>query len=99
MGGERHPGWPAFYHAGDGTWTMQDPMCYVLKSQKFVSSDRERDEYLVRAVPAGGVLRIIRGEGRWKQVEVLENGKVVATGWIDAHFVKKADRQDEPKPE
>ena len=77
---------------------MNDPASYVLKSQKYVSSDTERDAYLVRAVPAGGMLRIVKAEGRWKQVEVIENGKAVATGWIDAHFTKSVEKVDTAPP-
>ena len=77
---------------------MQDPVSYVLKERKYVSSARERDSYLVRAVPAGGVLRIINADGRWKQVEVIEDGKVAATGWIDAHVIKKASKMESSAP-
>jgi hypothetical protein len=90
--GERHKGWSDFYYADNGTWKMLDPASYVLREQKYVSSDRERDEYLVRRVPAGGILRITQAWGRWKHVEVLENGNVTAEGWIDAHFIKDVEK-------
>lgn len=90
--GEKQKGWSDFYYADNGTWKMLDPASYILKEQKFVSSDRERDEYLVRKVSADGILRITRAEGRWKHVEVLENGNVTAEGWIDAHFIEKVEK-------
>lgn len=90
--GERHKGWSDFYYADKGTWKMLDPASYVLKERKFVSSDRERDEYLVRKVPAGGILRITQAMGRWKHVEVLEDGNVTAEGWIDAHVIKDVEK-------
>jgi len=95
--GERHHGWTPFYFAKDGTWKMLDAASYVLKEQKYVSSDRERDEYLVRKVDSGGILRIIKAAGRWKQVEVLENGNVVATGWIDADATRKVEKVEKIK--
>jgi hypothetical protein len=44
-----------------------------------------------------GVLRIIKAAGRWKQVEVLENGNVVATGWIDADATRKVEKVEKIK--
>jgi hypothetical protein len=85
----------SFYYAEDGIWILLDPVTYVLKEQKYVSSDSERDAYTVREVHSGGKVKIIQSEGRWKKVEVLENGKSSAEGWIDAHFVKKAEKQTE----
>ncbi len=89
VAGERQHGWTPFYHADSDTWKMLDSASYVLKEKKYVSSDTERDAYLVYKVESGGILRIIQADGRWKEVEVLVEDKVVATGWIDAHNVKK----------
>lgn len=90
--GERHQGWTPFYFADEGTWKMLDPESYVLREMKFVSSETEREAYTVRKVESGGFLRIIQARGRWKQVEVLEEGEVVASGWIDAHNIKKVEK-------
>jgi len=93
--GEVHHGWTPFYHADSGLWKMLDPESYVLREQKYVSSDREREEYLVHMVPAGGVLRILQAKGRWKEVEVLENGEAVARGWIDADPIRRVEKLED----
>jgi hypothetical protein len=93
--GERHQGWTPFYHADSGLWRMLDPESYVLREKKFVSSDREREEYLVRMVPADGVLRILEAQGRWKHVEVLENGEATARGWIDADPIRRVEKLED----
>ena len=95
-GGEPHHGWTPFYHATDGTWKMLDEAVYVLREKKYVSNDTERDAYTVYKVGYGGVVRTMESEGRWKHVEVLEDGQVVANGWIDAHFVRNVERVEEP---
>jgi hypothetical protein len=95
--GERHQGWTPFYHASGGSWQMLDEASYVLREQKFVSSDSERYDYLVKKVLAGGVLKIIEARGRWKKVQVIENEEIVATGWIDAHNIKKVEKINVPK--
>lgn len=95
INGNEDQGFSSFYYAENGTWMLLDPVTYVLKEQKYVSSDSERDAYTVREVHSGGKVKIIQSEGRWKKVEVLENGKSSAEGWIDAHFVKKAEKQTE----
>lgn len=94
--GEQHHGWTPFYHATDGTWKMLDEAVYVLREKKYVSGDAERDAYTVYNVGYGGIVRTIESEGRWKQVAVLEDGQVVATGWIDAHFVRNVEQVEEP---
>ncbi len=93
--GQEDSGFSSFYYAEAGIWTLRDPVTHVLKERKFVSSDTERDTYTVREVHSGGTVKIVQSEGRWKKVEVLENGKSSAEGWIDAHFVKKAEKQTE----
>lgn len=91
--GEMHHGWTPFYHAVEGEWRMLDAACFVLGERKFVSSERERDEYLVYRVETGGILRIMEARGRWKEVEVLdENGQIKARGWIDADPIRKVER-------
>lgn len=98
-GGELHHGWSPFYHATEGEWRMLDDECYVLKEQKFVSSEQERKEYLVATVESGGVLRIVGSRGRWKEVEVIEVGRVLAQGWIDADPIRRVLRLDDaPNP-
>lgn len=95
-GGEPHYGWTPFYYATEGTWKMLDDAVSVLREKKYVSSDTERDAYTVYKVGYGGVVRTIESEGRWKHVEVLKDGQVVATGWIDAHFVRNVERVEQP---
>ena len=88
-----------FYYANGGTWKMLDPVSYVLKEKKFVSSDAERESYLAKKVEAGGILRILSGNGRWKEVHVLRDGTVIASGWIDAHNIKKVEEVISADPE
>ncbi len=93
--GKLHHGWSLFYHAQDGEWRMLDEACYVLNERKYVSSENERERYLVHRVVSGGVLRIISSQGRWKEVEVLdEDGSAQARGWIDADPIRKVERLD-----
>lgn len=99
ISGEVHHGWTPFYYANSGKWKMLDPVSYVLKEQKFVSSDTEREHYLVKKVEAGGILRILSGNGRWKNVEVLEGEDVIAAGWIDAHNIKNVEELISEVPE
>lgn len=99
ISGEVHHGWTPFYYANSGTWKMLDPASYVLKEQKFVSSDAERESYLVKKVEAGGILRILSGKGRWKEVDVLQEGMVIARGWIDAHNIKNVEELISRDPE
>lgn len=89
--GTPHHGWTPFYFAESGTWRILDVPAYVLRERKFTSSDRERDEYTVKRVNPGGIVRTVESHGRWKRVEVLEGTSVVATGWIDAHFVENVE--------
>lgn len=97
--GELHHGWSAFYHASDGVWRMLDDECHVLKEQKFVSSEWELNDYLVARVKSGGVLRIVAAEGRWKEVEVIEEDQVLVRGWIDADPIRRVLRLDDaPNP-
>ena len=93
--GELHHDWTPFYHADGGLWRMLDPESYVLREQKYVSSEREREAYLVCMVPEGGVLRILKAQGRWKEVEVLENGEAVARGWIDADPIRRVEKLED----
>ena len=87
-----------FYHAGEGKWIINDPETPVLRTQKYVSSRAEMLEYKVKLLEPGSQVQIIQAAGRWKLVEVIEDGKVVATGWIDAHMVKKVHRAKDKKP-
>jgi len=87
-----------FYHANDGEWIINDPETPVLRTQKYVSSRAEMLEYKVKVLGPGARVRIIQPDARWKLVDVIENGKVVATGWIDAHMVKKVHRARDVKP-
>lgn len=91
--GEPHHGWTPFYHAESGTWKILDDAAYVLKEKKFTSGARERDAYTVYKLESGGIVRTIESQGRWKRVEVLKDGQVVATGWIDAHFVRNVEER------
>ncbi len=93
--GQEDSGFSSFYYAEDGIWTLHDPVAYVLKEKKYTSSDTEREAYTVREVHSGETVKIIQSEGRWKKVKVMEDGKFSAVGWIDAHFVKKAEKQTE----
>lgn len=72
-----------FYHATDGLWEMETTI-HILKSQKFVSSDIELKSYLVKTVNPGETVRIARAGGRWKYLELIRNGEVIAEGWADA---------------
>lgn len=96
--GEAQNGWTPFYHAKAGTWKILDEAAYVLKEQKFTSSDAERDAYSVYKLESGGVVRMMEARGRWKMVDVLVDGKVVASGWIDAHFIKAVEQVREDTP-
>jgi len=81
----------AFYHATGGTWTLHDKDIHVLKEMKYVSAS-ELDRYVVRTLTPADRVRIVESRQRWKKVEVLDAGKVVATGWIDANNVRKPVR-------
>lgn len=91
--GNENRGFSSFYYAEDGIWTLHDPVAYVLKEKKYASSDTEREAYTIREVHSGETVKIIQSEGRWKKVKVMEDGKFSAVGWIDAHFVKKAEEK------
>jgi len=82
-----------FYHADGGTWIIEDEDILVLKEMKFISAS-EKDEYTVHEVKPSEHVRIVEARQRWKQVEILEDGEVIATGWIDAHHVRNAERVD-----
>lgn len=83
-----------FYHADEGTWIIEDEDILVLKEMKFISAS-EKDEYTVHEVKPSDHVRIVEARQRWKRVEVLEDGEVTATGWIDAHHVRNAERVDD----
>lgn len=85
----------SFYDATEGRWVLLDTVTPVLREQKYVSSDRELEQYTLFRVPAGGEVRIIEADGRWKKVEVLRGSEVAGTGWIDADGVKEAKRVSE----
>lgn len=72
-----------FYHATDGIWEMETTI-HILKSQKFVSSENELKQFLVRTVKPGETVQISQAAGRWKKLAILENGKFVPLGWADA---------------
>ncbi len=93
--GERDSGFSSFYYAEEGTWRLLDPVTHVLKEQKYTSSDSEKDAFTLKEVPSGGIVTITASEGRWKKVEVIENGKPVVSGWIDAHFVQNAEHAEQ----
>ena len=71
-----------FHHAKGGDWVMEQTTP-VLKEDKFWSSREELKHYLVREVPEGTVLRITASHGRWKEVDILEDGKPGPHGWVD----------------
>ncbi len=87
--GERFE-FPPFYHASEGTWTIRDSGIGVLKEMKYIT-ESERDAYTLHEVTPEDRVRIVETRQRWKRVEILRDGKVIATGWIDAHFVRDAD--------
>lgn len=92
----------AFYHSGDGTWIIRDKGILVLKERKFISAS-EKDAYTVHDVKPGEKVRILEEDQRWKRVEVLSDSgsdikKPIATGWIDANNVRKADRVEDAAP-
>lgn|GEM_PF-2928980 len=78
-----------FYYAEDGKWVLQQSVTHVLREQKYVSSKSELDQYTVARVPAGGIIRILEADGRWKRVEVLKGEQAIAVGWIDAHPIRE----------
>jgi len=82
-----------FYHADNGTWVIEDEDILVLKEMKYISAS-EKDEYTVHKVNPSDHVRIIEAPQRWKRVEILDQGEVIATGWIDAHHVRNAKRID-----
>jgi hypothetical protein len=82
-----------FYHAEDGTWTIKDENILVLKEMKFISAS-EKEEYTVHELKPSDHVRIVEARQRWKRVEILDEGTIIATGWIDAHHVRKAERVD-----
>jgi hypothetical protein len=82
-----------FYHADGGTWSIKDENILVLKEMKFISAS-EKEEYTVHEVNPSDHVRIIEARQRWKRVEILDKGKVIAAGWIDAHNVRNAERVD-----
>jgi hypothetical protein len=93
--GQFQEGMSPFYDAGEGRWILLDTVTHVLREQKYVSSDREREEYTLFKVPAGGEVRIIEAQGRWKKVEVRKGSEVLGTGWIDADGVKEVRKVPE----
>jgi hypothetical protein len=90
--GERFA-YSAFYHADDGAWRLCDENLLVLKEQKFIT-ESERDAYLVHEITPADVVRILEAQQRWKRVEILRDGKVIATGWLDANFTHDVERLD-----
>jgi hypothetical protein len=82
-----------FYHADEGTWIIEDEDILVLKEMKFISAS-EKEEYTVHEVKPPDHVKIVEARQRWKRVEILDEGKVVATGWIDAHHVRNAELVD-----
>jgi len=72
-----------FYHAKEGVWEMETTI-HLLKSRKFVSSDTELKAYLVYMAKPGETVRISEASGRWKKLDVIEEGEVIASGWADA---------------
>lgn len=82
-----------FYYADDGTWVVEDKGILVLKEVKYIS-ESEKEEYTVHEVTSSDFIRIVESRRRWKRVEVLKDNEVIATGWIDAHNVRNAQRND-----
>ena len=82
-----------FYHASDGTWTITDEAILVLKEMKYIS-ESEKEEYTVHEVTSSDHIRIVEARQRWKKVEVLKGDEVIASGWIDAHTVREAQKID-----
>ena len=87
----------AFYYANDGEWVLGEPETHVLKEQKYVSSKHELPQYLVRTLPPGTRVRIVKAEQRWKEVEALEGEKVLCRGWVDANGIRKVAKYEPPK--
>ena len=83
-----------FYHALDGTWKMETTI-HLLKEQKYVSSDVELEYFLVYTANPGEMVRISQAEGRWKFLDVMQDGKVKASGWADAED-HRAELQPDP---
>jgi hypothetical protein len=83
-----------FYHALDGTWKMETTI-HLLKEQKYVSSDDELKYFLVYTANPGEIVRISQAEGRWKFLDVMQDGKVKASGWADAED-HRAELQADP---
>ncbi len=84
----------AFYDSKDGIWEMRGRTTYVLREMKF-ASESELPEYTEHIIPQGGKVRVLAAHGRWKQVEVLKDGMVVAKGYIDADRVNGRKVVDE----
>ena len=82
--------WSQFSAATSGTWQMLDASLDILQEPKEASQPADRQKLLVRSVSAQAQLRIVAVQQRWKRVELLEQGKVVATGWVDGQLVKSA---------
>jgi hypothetical protein len=83
--GTTRPEYNPFHHARGGDWVMRD-LTPVLKTDKYVSSRTELEQYLVREVPAGSVLRITVDHGRWKEVLLVgvDGTASAVTGWVDS---------------
>jgi len=73
-----------FYHTEDGRWTLETPVD-LLKEQKYVSGEAERERFLVYAAQPAETVVIRSARGRWKQVDVVDGESIVATGWVDAN--------------
>ncbi len=76
-----------FYYAQNGEWVMESRI-HLLKEKKYVSNDTELKKYLVYTVEPGEKVRITQAAGRWKHLEVIKEGKAIATGWADAEDAK-----------
>jgi hypothetical protein len=76
-----------FYHATAGTWELETPVD-LLKARKYVSGTAERDAYRVYAAQPGEVVTIRNAMGRWKELAVLKDGLMTATGWADVNTAR-----------
>lgn len=73
-----------FYHAEEGRWALETAVD-LLKEQKYVSGEAERERFLVHAAQPAETVVIRSARGRWKQVDVVDGERIVASGWIDAN--------------
>ncbi len=80
-----------FYYAANGTWSVEDKDILVLKEMKYIS-ESEKEEYTVHEVSSSDLIRIVEARQRWKRVEIYKDDEVIASGWIDAHNVRNAQK-------